>query len=305
MRHPFAEILDADVDTELETQDTQTRRDVLQSAVGLGVGAVALGVAGTALSQGVTTQAIGEEGAAKPPEATTFAVGEEGAKRPPAVTRAGPGHPEHGGRPRPMTKAGPAHPEHAGQKVRNAMSDLAKAQTLLARGDWAGAAAKLTQVRKLAKPEKDKYGHYKRLQQRRDAMEKPLKKAVTKALDKADKQAESDALVPALLTYRKAKGLDEHYGFQKRVDESLTKIGKHKDYAVALKKVEKLEAEAKKPKKTTLAIGEEGGKRLGITTKAIGEEGGRKPPRVTTDALGEEGGDGRPRATTFAIGEEG
>jgi len=72
---------------------------------------------------------------------------------------------------------------------------------------------------------------------------------------------------------------------------------------------------------TTLAIGEEGGRRPVKppvkTTKAIGEEGGRrpvKPPVKTTMAIGEEGGGpvtrargeaGGPIATTMAIGEEG
>ena len=60
---------------------------------------------------------------------------------------------------------------------------------------------------------------------------------------------------------------------------------------------------------TTLAIGEEGGKKPPpkATTKAIGEEGGKRPPpRITTKAIGEEGG-GKPgnMATTMAIGEEG
>ncbi len=57
---------------------------------------------------------------------------------------------------------------------------------------------------------------------------------------------------------------------------------------------------------TTMAIGEEGGKKKlppRATTKAIGEEGGRKPPIKTTKARGEEGGG--PIATTLAIGEEG
>jgi hypothetical protein len=290
MRHPFAGILTADAGGENETHDAdaQTRREVLQSAVGLGVGAVALGVAGTALGQ-ITTQAIDEEGA----------------KRPPAVTKAGPGHPEHGGRPRPaVTRAGLAHPEHAGQKVRNAMSELAQAQALLAKGDWAGAAAKLSQVKKLAAPKQDKYGHYKRLQQRRKAMEKPLKKTITKALDQADKQAAADRLVPTLQTYRKADKLDEHYGYKKRAGAALEKFSKRKDYQVALKKVQQLEAKEKKPKATTLAIGEEGGKKPGVSTRARGEEGGR--PGITTQAIGEEGGrKPRPRPVTDAIGERG
>ena len=57
---------------------------------------------------------------------------------------------------------------------------------------------------------------------------------------------------------------------------------------------------------TTMAIGEEGGKKKAppkATTRALGEEGGRKPPIKTTKAIGEEGG--RPIATTMAIGEEG
>lgn len=67
---------------------------------------------------------------------------------------------------------------------------------------------------------------------------------------------------------------------------------------------------------TTMAIGEEGGKRPVKppvrSTRAVGEEGGGK---ITTKALGEEGGRpvvtrargeaGRPIATTMAIGEEG
>jgi len=289
MRHPFGGILDADTGMENESPETdaQTRREVLQSAVGLGVGAVVLGAAGVALGQGVTTDALGEEGA----------------KRPPAVTKAGPGHPEHGGRPRPpVTRAALAHSEHAGQKVRNAMSELAQAQALLAKGDWSGAAAKLSQVKKLAEPKQDKYGHYKRLQQRRKAMEKPLKKTVTKALDQADKQAAADRLVPALQTYRKADRLAEHYGYKKRARASLAKFAKRKDYKVALKKVEQLEAEEKKPKATTLAIGEEGGG----STRARGEEGGGKPGRITTQAIGEEGGRGRPSDTvTDALGEKG
>jgi hypothetical protein len=40
---------------------------------------------------------------------------------------------------------------------------------------------------------------------------------------------------------------------------------------------------------TTLALGEEGGRRPGVTTRALGEEGGRRPG-ATTRALGEEGG---------------
>ncbi len=69
---------------------------------------------------------------------------------------------------------------------------------------------------------------------------------------------------------------------------------------------------------TTQALGEEGAtKRLGeaggrlteaknegggkATTLALGEEGGRKIPDATTNAFGEEGGE----ATTLALGEEG
>lgn len=52
----------------------------------------------------------------------------------------------------------------------------------------------------------------------------------------------------------------------------------------------------KRPRVTTLAVGEEGGGP--ITTLAIGEEGGGV---VTTLALGEEG----PTVTTLAVGEEG
>ena len=171
------------------------------------------------------------------------------------------------------------------------MADLAKAQASLKKGDWSDAAAKLTQVRKLAKPKDDKHGHYARLQKQREGLEKQLNKQITVALDKADKQAKADDLVPALLTYRKAKGVDEHYGFAKRVEKALAEMAKHKDYAVALKKVEKLEAKDK-PKPTTLALGEEGG---GISTQALGEEGGGirirplPPGRVTTFAVGEEG----------------
>jgi hypothetical protein len=64
-------------------------------------------------------------------------------------------------------------------------------------------------------------------------------------------------------------------------------------------------------KMTTMAVGEEGGKKPGkpghVTTKAIGEEGGGKPGHVTTKALGEEGGTKPPpdMMTTLAVGEEG
>ncbi|MCG8586106.1 MAG: hypothetical protein MI757_15465 [Pirellulales bacterium] len=277
MKHPFAGIVDTEIELEIESAeaDEKTRREVLHSAVGLGVGAVALGATQVSLAQ-VTTQALGEEGTAKPPTVTTFAVGEEGS-RPPAVTKAGPGH-----------------PEHAGQKIRNAMRDLVKATASMAKGDWAGAAGQLNGIRKSPPPKDDKFGHSKRLQQRREALEKKLKKMIASALDKADKQAKAEKLVPALLTYRKADQLDPHYGFDKRVDEALKEITKHKDYRVALKKVEKIEADAKKPKPTTLAIGEEGGPSVGRPTRARREEG-REPlppgadPRPTTDAIGEEG----------------
>ena len=309
MQHPFSKILGEfegeDVNQEVEGQ---SRREAMQTVIQVGVGAVAVGVAGAASAQ-VTTQAIGEEGGPRP---TTLAVGEEGGPKPSTRARG-----EEGGRPPAVTRAGPAHPEHAGEKVRSAMKDMFKAQVAMKKGDWSSAAASLTRVRKLAKPEKDKFGHYARLQKQRESMEKQLNKAINKALGIADKQAKADKLVPALKTYRKAKGLDEHYGFATRVEKALSEMEKHKDYKVALKKVEKLEAK-EKPKATTLALGEEGGK-PGVTT-AIGEEGRKPPIRKTTLALGEEGG-GRPgrgagitnavgeegarKITTFAVGEEG
>jgi hypothetical protein len=55
-------------------------------------------------------------------------------------------------------------------------------------------------------------------------------------------------------------------------------------------------AQSPRPRPTTQAIGEEGGR--GATTYAVGEEGGRW---ATTYALGEEGG----YVTTYALGEEG
>jgi len=68
---------------------------------------------------------------------------------------------------------------------------------------------------------------------------------------------------------------------------------------------------------TTMAIGEEGGKKKPppkVTTRRMGEEGGKRPPVKTTKAIGEEGGrrpitrarneHGGPVATTLAMGEE-
>jgi len=67
---------------------------------------------------------------------------------------------------------------------------------------------------------------------------------------------------------------------------------------------------------TTMAIGEEGGKKPRppkATTRRLGEEGGKVPPVKTTKAIGEEGGrpitrarneHGGPIATTMALGEE-
>jgi hypothetical protein len=65
-------------------------------------------------------------------------------------------------------------------------------------------------------------------------------------------------------------------------------------------------AKPDRPRRTTKAIGEEGGVKPQPTTLAVGEEGAVKPqprpPKMTTQALGEEGGE---RMTTMALGEEG
>lgn len=52
---------------------------------------------------------------------------------------------------------------------------------------------------------------------------------------------------------------------------------------------------------TSMALGEEGSPRPRPSTEAVGEEGGRGTPSVTM-AIGEED---RPRVTTMAMGEEG
>jgi hypothetical protein len=56
------------------------------------------------------------------------------------------------------------------------------------------------------------------------------------------------------------------------------------------------------PRLTTLALGEEGGRRDQPQTKALGEEGKRPPLRILTNAVGE---DGAGQLTTQAVGEEG
>ena len=302
MHHPFGKILAAGDNQEPrheDSNDSQSRRAHLKQVLQLGVGAVAVGMAGTAMGQ-ITTQAIGEEGGG----ATTLAIGEEGgpgiAPRP-GITKAGPGHPEHGGR---------INPYYSVQQ----------AQKLLEKNKWSEAAPHLDKARKM-------FGNQKQMKDKLDKLAEKLKAQATEALGKADKQAKADDLVPALDTYRQADRLNNSYGLKDRASKAIEKLEEHELYPVALAKVKKLEADRNKNKPSTRARGEEGGgpstRRAGeegATTKALGEEGGKTTLRVgeegggriTTQAIGEEGGQ-RPKpvprenieVTTDALGEEG
>jgi len=309
MQHPFSGILNEEGVAEpgREETDGQSRRECLKSVLQVGAGVVAAGIVGTA-DGAVTRAGPGHpEHGGRPLGVTKAATSHpEHGGRPPAVTRAGPGHPEHGGKYRHLkhpTGAGKSLEDGNGQtKLANVDKELDAIAALAKKGQWAEAANRLSPLRGLkAGPSGSKAaGQHKR----REALEKQLAKQVKTALTEADKQAKSGELVPALETYRKAQRLNEIYGAKQRTGKAIAALAKQPGYAEALEKVKAIEAAKKTqpPKVTTMALGEEGSRPPGrITTKAIGEEGGRPPGRITTHAVGEEGG--RPPHTT-QLGKE-
>lgn len=199
------------------------------------------------------------------------------------MTKAGPGHPEHGGKLAP-TRAAPSHPEHGGRfdrrptataagkgledgkgqtKLSAVDAELDRIEGLVAKKNWSEASVGIAPLRRLKTGSRNSRAAAQSA--RREELDKQVTKLAKSALSKADKQAESGDLTSALRTYRQASRLDDAHGLKQRSKKGLAGLAKQPGYANALTTVKTLEAgkprmqpRPKRPPITTLALGEEG-----------------------------------------------
>lgn len=153
---------------------------------------------------------------------------------------------------RPMTKAGPGHPEHGGRfgKPSSKPTDLKTIEALAKKGEWHQAATRL------GPHLKGKGAVPHDVQQ----LKQKIGQQIEKALNAADAEAKKGKKDAALAVYRNVASLHKKFGFQKRAKDSIARHAR-------------IKRPPERP--TTFAEGEEGGRggRPQVTTLAIGEEG--------------------------------